>query len=143
MKALLLALFGTFLMAAVANAQPVNNEDDCATYQHLSVALAANATPTQKLISGQSGRTIYVCALHLSQNVAGATPLITFYSGTGTTCLTGGTTLGAYGGGAAANSTVNVGTGLGTVMTGNLSGDLCTVGNTAEIPQGSIEYVIR
>jgi hypothetical protein len=141
-KSILMALCGVLFISAAAYAQPVNNEDDCATYQHLSVALAANATPTAKLVTGQAGRTIYVCALHISQNVVGATPLITFYSGTGTTCGTGTVTEGAYSAGAA-GTTNNIGTGATSMIVGVLGGDLCTVGNTTAVPQGSIEYVIR
>src|SRR5215469_8117750 len=89
----IIGLFGVAFTAAIVWAQATTNQDKCAVFQHSTVALPTTAaTPTAKLIAGVTGKTIYICAIHLSTVATGATPAISnLFSGTGTTCGTGTT----------------------------------------------------
>lgn len=134
-KTLVAAVAVIGLGGAVAYAQSVSFQDVCAQYQHQTVTVPI-ATPTAKLVSGVAGQAIYVCAIHMSNAVAGATPAATFYSGTGSTCGTSNATLIAP---AAGN--LNIGTGTTTVALLPVAANLCVSDTTINKGNLSIEYV--
>ena len=143
MKAILLSICALLFVCAVAYAQSVSLQDVCAgQYQHKSVALPTTAaTPTAKLIAGATGTTIYVCALHVTALAAGATPALTFYTGTGTTCGTGTSQLGQYGQSGTAGVEKDIGSGSTTLFNSATGSDLCLTAVPAQTILGTVEYV--
>lgn len=101
------------------------------------IAIAGTVATITKIITGVSGKSIYVTALQLTPV---ATAVVTFSYGTGTNCGTGtGTLSGALT--FAAGQTVNLGTGNGAVMVVPQSNDLCITVGTAASP-GILAYSI-
>jgi len=99
------------------------------------IAIAGTVAVRTSIISGVSGKSIYVTALQLTPV---ATAVVTFSYGTGTNCGTGtGTLSGALT--FAAGQTVNFGNGNGAVMVVPAGNDLCITIATAASP-GIIAY---
>ena len=126
-----------------ANAQYNSFQDPCTQQPHQVAVLPAAATPTAKLITGVTGTTTYVCALHYTTQVAAATPGagINVFYGTGTTCGTGNVTLGKLGNDVAGKMN-NITNGNGSaVFVAPTATDVCIVQNTTALPMGWVEYV--
>lgn len=99
------------------------------------IAVVGTVAAATKIITGVSGKSIYVTALVL---IPVATSVVTFTTGTGTNCGTGTASLS----GAmtfAAGQTINHGGGYGTVMVVPQGNDLCITITTAAAP-GTLSY---
>jgi hypothetical protein len=136
-----LGLFAVAFTAAMVWAQSLTNRDVCTDYQH-QVTSFSTASPTSKLVTGTATTTIYVCAIHFNQSVAYASPSVTFYGGTGSTCGTGTSTLGAYGSNVT-GLTQNVGGGMTTILNAGTGNNLCEVTTATTFANGTIEYVLK
>jgi len=100
-----------------------------------SLAIPGTVAARTTLITGVSGKSIYVTALAL---VPVATAAVTLSYGTGTNCGTGtGTLTGILT--FSAGQTVNLGSGNGTVLVVPTGTDLCITIGTAAAP-GTISY---
>lgn len=137
-----MTLCGFALMGAVAFAQSLQLNDVCGAFQHQSVAFST-ASPTSKLISGASGTTIYVCKIHISTAIAYASPALTLYSGTGSTCGTGTVTEGTFGSATVAGANADIGDGAHTILNTAVGANLCSVTSGTTFGNGTIEYVQR
>lgn len=126
--ALILLLFGLF--------SPVQAQQSVVVPATTNqIAVAGTVATITKIITGVTGKSIYVTALVL---VPVATSVVTFSYGTGTNCGTGTTVLS----GAmtfAAGQTINHGSGYGTVMVVPQANDLCITIATAAAP-GTLSY---
>lgn len=99
------------------------------------VSVAAGTQAATKLISGISGKSIYVTQVNL---IPVATAAVTFTTGTGTNCGTGTasvTGVMTF----AAGQVLNLGDGYGAVFVIPQGNDLCLTISTANAP-GSIAY---
>lgn len=124
------AFFISLWLANAALAQPVVVPSTQAQIQ-----IAGTVAASTKIITGVSGKQIYVNALLL---VPVATAVVTFTYGTGTNCGTGTTNItGAMT--FAAGQTVNHGDGYGAIFVLPRGNDLCITIATAAAP-GSISY---
>lgn len=145
----LVALSWAGYVFAQAGTSWVGNPDPCAANTHLSVPISA-ATPTQALVTGVTGKAIYVCSVKWEQ-VVGATPGLTLSYGeaaASTPCATaspnGIKVLGNYG--SVLGQTTTIGIGDHTIMsvpagTSTPLADLCGLVTTTTFGQGTLEYV--
>lgn len=113
----------------------------CDTFGAISITTAT----TTLVVTGVSGRNVYICNLFLTNNAADNVAIV---SGTGATCGTG---TAAISGGLTptngiyliANGGFSVGVGLGAVMKTKAAGDSVCIGTSAATQlSGSIGYVI-
>lgn len=101
------------------------------------IAIAGTVATATKIVTGISGKQLYVTALAL---VPVATSVVTFTYGTGTNCGTGTVSItGAMT--FSAGQTVNLGTGNGAVFVLPKGTDLCVTIATAAAP-GSLAFSI-
>ncbi len=131
MKKLALILAG-LILAGSALAQSVVVP---ATQQQ--IAVAGTVAARTKIVSGATGKSIYVTAVTL---VPVATSVVTFSYGTGTDCATGTTVLAGvltF----AAGQTLHAGSGNGAVIVVPPGNDLCITIATAAAP-GFLAYAL-
>lgn len=120
---------------------PVTPADPCDSSVKGDVAISQTAST--RLVVGQPGQRIFVCAARV---VAAAAEVPSFIEGTGTTCGTGptavsGSTTAANGESYAANGGFSSGNGGGSVMVTNKPGDdLCLQQSGANRLAGNIVY---
>lgn len=131
MRLLWLALILACLGYAPAQAQQLVP----ATTQ--TVAVAGTVAAATKIISGVTGRNLYITSMSL---VPVATSVVTLTAGTGTNCatntvnLTGAMTF-------AAGQTFMLGDGYGAIIAAPLGNDICITIATAASP-GTISYAV-
>lgn len=111
----------------------------CDSKQTISV------TSNTQLITGTSGRHVYICALNL---VVAAATNVALVSGTGSTCATGiagmaGGTTAATGWNFAANGGLAQGSGIGWILRTGATGDnVCILVSAANQTSGVLSYAI-
>jgi hypothetical protein len=101
------------------------------------IAMAGSTYTITKIITGITGKQIYVTAIFLAPV---ATSVVTFSYGTGTNCGTGTTVIGTamtF----SAGQTLSIGTGNGAVMVIPSGNDLCATVATAAAP-GFLSYAL-
>jgi hypothetical protein len=119
-----------------------NAWDPCLSAAKVNVAISQTATT--KLVPGEAGQRIFVCALRV---VAAAAEIPSFIEGLGSACATGtaavsGSTTAANGESYAANGGFSSGDGIGTVMATNKAGDdLCLQQSGANRLSGNLVIV--
>lgn len=102
-----------------------------------SISVAAGTLAASRIITGVSGKSIYITSIAL---IPVATAVVTFTTGTGTNCGTGTANLtGAMT--FAAGQTLTYGVGNGAVLVAPQGNDVCLTIATAGAP-GSITYSI-
>lgn len=119
----------------------VGRADPCSTIDKGDVAISQTATT--RLVVGQPGMRVFVCAARI---VAGVAEIPSFTEGTGAACATGttavsGSTTAANGESYAANGGFSGGNGSGSIMVTNKPGDdLCLQQSGANRLAGNLVY---
>lgn len=135
MKKLWLAL-GLILCLGLVPVQAQQSVNVPATMA--SVAITISTATTTRLVTGATGKTIYITSLIV---VAGGTGNIQFVSGTGATCGTGQTNV-TGNIALTAQTGFTIGTGNGVVLVLVQGDSLCAVTSQAVGMPGSLSYAI-
>lgn len=132
------ALILTFLFAALLAPPAQAQQSVVVPATTNQIAIAGTVATSTKIVSGVSGKSIYVTAVLL---VPVATSVVTFTTGTGTNCGTGTANVTGALTFTTGNIGVNLGTGNGAVWVIPQGNDLCITVGTAAAP-GSLAYAL-